>query len=131
MCNVLLLRELPKEFEMFKVSAFLDEKGISLRVVNVGMAKVTDKKINYDQRRIDHSGYLTPIQNSSDLSSDIGWRRTNCCSAREHLEQAKLLVVDKIVSNQKVHIGKLEKQLEKANSYKNFKVSSLKEYMEE
>ena len=131
MTNELLLKDLPKEFSMFKVSAFFDESGISLRVVNVGLAKVTDKKINYDSKRINHNQYLVPNENTYDLSSDIGWRRTSCCSAEVHLEKAKKIVVEKIMSNQKDNIIKLERQLVKIKLYTNFDVCSLKEYMEE
>jgi hypothetical protein len=131
MSKELLLKELPKEFAMFKVSAVLGDDGIALRVVNVGLATVTAKKINYDQRRINHADYLSPSGNASELSLDKSWKRTTCCSAKEHIEKAKELLVEKIINNQKIYIGRLEKEIETTKSYKDLNVCSLKEYMEE
>lgn len=129
--SIELLNKLPKEFTIFKVTALLDKEGVSIRVVNVGLAKVTAKKINYDGCRVNHSSYLSASKNEQGLSSIHGWRKSVCFVAEEHIELAKQKVVDQLTKNKQIDIEKLNERLNDIKSHTNFEVVSLKEYLED
>jgi hypothetical protein len=122
-----LFKELDSEFTMFSVIGYTTIDGIDLKISNIGLAKITKKKIKFDCRSINHSDYMTTY----DGNFNNRWSKTQCVSSKEHLEYAKNLVIAKLISQQEKEVQRLEKELIDVSSHKKFNINVLKEFLED